>query len=169
LYFDEYGNGASGTNGGPLTPNPGFLAPDPNNGNSLALLYRLPMLVNSGDVLVTEPAGNVSELLRFTNPNGGETGAQDATQMFYYSDNVDGVDSLADFGGIPAILLANGTIAEVGPEGNNGFDWQPDHAAYPNGNEYFGTSDGLATVPEPGSLLLLGSGIIGILGLRKKK
>jgi hypothetical protein len=153
FYFDESGNGAFATNGGPLTPDPGILATDPNTGE-LALLYQLPVLVNSGDVTVTEPGGGVSDLLRFTDRNGVETGNHDATQMFYYSDNLDGADSLADVG-IPTILVANGTIAEVGPEGNNGFDWQPDGAPYPTGNEYFGTSD----TPEPGTMSLVGLGL----------
>lgn len=38
-----------------------------------------------------------------------------------------------------------------------------------NGNPfYYGTDDGSTSVPEPGTLLLLGSGLIGLWGFRKK-
>ena len=67
-------------------------------------------------------------------------------------------------------------ISEIGPEGSNGALYAPSlgDPGYGIGTDgqpitYNFISDGLATVPEPGSLLLLGTGIIGILGLRKKK
>ena len=63
--------------------------------------------------------------------------------------------------------LGTGNFAarlEVGAEGSNGFIYQPG-APYPNNNEYRGTSD--AVVPEPTTLLLMGSGLLGLAGWRR--
>ena len=101
-----------------------------------------------------------------------------ANTLTFVSDPFDGIDSLADSSQFPGPLGGGPivTTPETGPEGSNaafyapnpgdpgfaiGFDGQP--------ITYNFISDGLATVPEPGSLLLLGTGIIGILGLGKKK
>ena len=154
LNFDENGNGSVSVNGGAFVPLAGVLAPDPSQfGNPLVLTYFLPELVGAGDVSVLEPTGGLSDALRFTNANGGLTGIAD--RMIYYSDNTDGGTDLADTG-FPANLNAgaSASVDEIGPEGNNGFQFV---AGGPN--IYNGRSD----VPEPGTLFLLGIGLIGFL------
>ena len=55
---------------------------------------------------------------------------------------------------------------ETGAEGNNGFDYRPGGASvpFPTNNEYVGISDALVSAPEPASVVLLGSGLV-IMGL----
>jgi PEP-CTERM motif len=166
LHFDENGNGSytqtlssgavvSGTIVGVVTQDPSAPA------GMMGLTYTLPELVNNGDVLVTEP-GNptapvISDLLRFTNNRGDLTvGHQTAGLLIYYSDIEQG-EANTDLADLPFTTLPanqNGIISEVGPEGNNGFDWLP------GGNEYVGISD----APEPATLTILGIGIAGMAG-----
>jgi len=182
FYFDEDGNGSwsaaslAGSSGPGTYPLMGNLMPDPTQqGNPLVLIYLLPIgqtgsgdqtigMVKSGDVAVWEDTGEtvLSDWLRFTNPSGDLDGTYDATEMIYYSDVPDGdvneVVSLADTGFPTGTTYNIGNVIEQGPEGNNGFDWEPGGTA---NNIYIGISD----VPEPASfgLMILG----GLLGLRR--
>src|ERR1700730_15055677 len=93
----------------------GVLAADPLNGNKMALMYTLPFNVTAGDLTILEPQASIDDLLRFENGN----------QLFFYSGNTDGSDSLADVG-IPTNLQTNTfQITEGGSEGNNGALWSP--------------------------------------------
>jgi hypothetical protein len=175
--FDENGNASIAVNGGPFVKLTGTLGADPsvtsNPGNLPVLIYNLPLQVISGDVRILEPGGANSELsdaLRFTTLSGDGKGVIDGTitgagrtVMIYYSDLSGEPDdnALADTG-FP-LNLGSGlatSITEVGPEGNNGFDYLPGGVPYPLNNEYVGISD--STVPEMGTWAMM---IVGFLGL----
>lgn len=169
ITFDENGHGT-------FTNTTGFnstllfaLQPDPGPGGLAgALTYDLqnpPGLV-AGDLIMLEPGGGgaISDIIRF-NPNevgaGGGTGA-----LVFYSDNVDGKDSLADIGFPTALYANNLTVTEVGPEGNNGFTYtptagQPGFVAGAGGPvTYVIKSD---VLPEPSSIALGGIGAVALL------
>jgi hypothetical protein len=146
LTFDENGNGAFG---------PGIIAPDPGPGGLPAVLtYHLPFAGVPGDVLLTDAdAGdNFLDALRF---NGNGT-------LIFYSDNIGGVDALADTPSAPTALYPNQVrIPEVGPEGNNGAFYTPgpnNPGFDPSLPTYHFISDG--SVPEPASLSLLATGVV---------
>ena len=153
---------------------PGVLAPDPGPGGlASALSYNLlgpPSLV-VGDVLLMEPGGGglISELIRF-NPDHGGT-------LVFYSDNLDGVDSLADTG-FPSSLYTNLlTISEVGPEGSNGALYTPTagQPGFVSGSNFpvqYRIISDAAAVPEPGTLLTGGIAIAlgaGYTWLRRRR
>ena len=173
LTFDENGHATVSVNGGAATPLTGTLQTDPANsqpGQPLALTYLLPEPVVSGDVKIIEAGTTGSDWLRFTDNaghiDGTATGA--GARMLFYSEFEIGETNadLADTG-FPANLGTGRTttIAEVGTEGSNGFDYQPGGVPAPANNEYKGTSD--AVVPEPATVLLMASGLLGLAGWRR--
>jgi hypothetical protein len=171
ITVDEFGNGTIQFPGGPASPLPGVLAPDPGPGGlSAALTYSLggpPGLV-AGDLLMVEPGGGglVSDIIRF-NPAGTGNPAYPASLVFY-SDKFDGVSAPADTG-FPTLQYANALfVTEAGPElGPNGFTYTPT-ANQPGfvpgfGVTYVIQSDPLS-VPEPSVMLLFSAGalVVGI-------
>ena len=158
IWFDENGNGSISLNGDPAIPNPGLVFTDPLSGIN-ALAYVLPEVVADGDVRIWDDPGAtvLSDLLRFEN---GVTlpGGQVDTVMFYFSQA--GGPSLADTG-FPSVINPNdgGGLFEWQVGGVSGFDW------YPGGNVYHGISD----TPEPGTLLMFGSGIAGLAAMLRRK
>jgi hypothetical protein len=156
--FDENGNGIISIDGGRFIPNNGSLQPDPSNGGKPALTYFLPasqIPVEEGDVLIYESPGVLSDVIRFTDADGNLSfGTGD--RMIYYSDIGDADLALADTGFPSNLDLSSISVNETGPEGANGF-------TYGSPNVYNGISDGRLAVPEPGSLILLISAVLGLV------
>jgi len=183
--FDENGNATIRVNGGPPMTLIGTLGADPSvttgGGGAPVLIYNLPQQVISGDVRILEPGGangELSDALRFTTLSGDGKGVFDGsvtgagrTVMIYYSDQAGEPDdnALAD-SGFPTNLGSGlvTSIFEVGPEGNNGFDYLPGGVPYPQNNEYVGISD---SVPEMGTWAMIIAGFAGLslAGYRKAK
>jgi hypothetical protein len=155
--FDENGNGIISIDGGPFIPNNGTLQPDPSNGGKLALTYFLPasqLPGEEGDVLIYESPGVLSDVIRFTDADGNlDLGTGD--RMIYYSDIGDADLALADTGFPSNLDLSSISVNETGPEGANGF-------TYGTPNIFNGVSDGRLAVPEPGSLIMLTSSVLGL-------
>ena len=114
--------------------------------------------------------GATSDVIRF---NPTENCSNSVGCLAFYSDIGDGSDSLADIG-FPTSFYTNVlTRLEVGPEGDNGFVYtptagQPGFVAGAGGPvTYVIKSD--SAVPEPGSLLLLANGLIGIGFVRSRR
>jgi hypothetical protein len=145
----------------------GTLQADPSgSGNATVLTFFLPATVGNGDVSIFDGSltGPLDDVIRFTDAQGRLTGFS-ADRMLYYSDNTDADPAgvLADTASPPINRQTSGpNVVELGPEGNTGFVY-----TIPSDNLYIGTSDGV--VPEPGSLSLLGTGLIGLAGFVRRK
>lgn len=163
---DENGHGSEVASGDGMATLPSAQGQDPGPGG-LANVLTYPNLnafvgaiPTPGDLILNEPGGGQSDLLRFFGSN-----------LYFYSDNADGADSLADVG-FPTMTQTNMlTETEVGPEGGpNGFTYTPT-AGQPGFNAIFPTtyviiSDAAPAVgvPEPSSLALLGLGGLSLFG-----
>ena len=169
--FDENGNGVISQNGGPFLPLNGALAPDPSNGFAPALTYMLPTGVTVGnwDVEVFDGTA-LGDVIRFTDGSGNLTGTT-ADRVIFYSDvtSGDAADSIADVAAPPTNLGTGAvtTVTEQGTEGANGFTYTSPTPPGGSPDTFNGISDG--TLPEPTSLILLGSGLLGILGITRRK
>jgi hypothetical protein len=179
ISFDELGNSKFTNTAGFNSTLPFGLRNDLGPGGLFAALsYDMlnPPGLTAGDLILLEPGGaSISDILRF-NPTqvgpGGGTGV-----LVVYSDNLDGVDSLADIG-FPTSLYTNTlTLTEVGPEGNNGFTYtptagQPGFVSGAGGPvTYAFLSDGSLIAPEPSTIamFLCGAGIFGIAWFHRRR
>ncbi|MDB5482349.1 MAG: hypothetical protein JWO83_3402 [Caulobacteraceae bacterium] len=176
ITVDENGHGTINGFFGPQ-PLPSALQNDPGPGGlNNVLTYDMlnpPGLV-AGDVLLQDgPGGPILDVLRFNPQEVGPAGGTGS--LLFYSDNIDGFDSLGDTAGPPGLLYANNiTIPEVGAEGFNGAIYtpvagQPGFVAGAGAPvEYVFISD---SVPEPAAwaLLLLGVGAVGAARRSQRK
>jgi hypothetical protein len=171
IEVDEYGHGL-----------PYTLAPDPrevNNTNNPnagldALTYTLPFRGVRGDVRLFDPpfdpGAEPSDVVRFN---------RDFTLIIYsdHDPQQGGADGpLADLGHLRKLDFYNNTIRvdEAGVEGANGFFYTPGvgDPGFDSSLTYEVTyrfiSDA-AAIPEPASLVLLGTGICGLVARRQKR
>jgi hypothetical protein len=144
----------------------GFAADAGPGGLATAMTYDLlnpPGLV-VGDVLMSDPGcgGCLSDVVRF-NPDG---------TLVFYSDNTDGANAGADTGLPTAFYPINVSIPEVGDVG------QVQYAIYIPGAGMPGYVAGafapieytfISDTPEPGTLVMFGSGVLGLVGLLRRK
>jgi hypothetical protein len=167
ITVDENGNGS-------LTNTDGFfgslgsaLQNDPGPGGlNNVLTYSLlsPPGLTAGDVLITDD-GLIMDVVRF-NPNGtcvdGSLGC-----LVFYSDNVDGIDALADTSGPPLAFYPNTIIIpEIGSESDNRALYtpvvgEPGFVAGAGGPVHYVLISDVA-VPEPTSLAILGAGLAAL-------
>jgi len=176
---DENANGLA-DNGSPGTMHaiPGGLVTDPSPNNGLGgnvLVYLLPFAAVNGDLIMQEPGGasiTNSDIIRFVT----NVGNVNTTWLIFYSDNLDGVDALADTGlpgGSPFTNIV--TMTEVGPEGANGLVYtptagQPGYISSTDFSSAFNIVSDATSTPEPASFALIGAGLIGLaLAPRLKK
>jgi hypothetical protein len=163
LIMDEYGPGYERDLGNPADPwhvwN-GALRPDPtwSGHNSLSYIgLRSNNFIGYFDVLAKDPNGADSDMLRYWNPPSTTL----YTWVIFYSADTSG-GALADTG-LPPPTSWN--VQYTVYEDSNGiFEW----ISPVSGNDFKAYSDGHASVPEPATMLLLGIGLMGLAGVRRK-
>lgn len=177
ITFDEFGNGSYVQNGLPTVHTvTGSLVPDPTEpvGGRIVqvLAYALPEPVVAGTVIIPEPTGGISDVLRFTDATGRLTGVTDplTTIMIFYSDLPEPgeIDFPPADTGFPTNLTAGNVVTgptEIGPEGGFNFFVYLPGADYPANNRYIGISD----IAEPASLALLGAALVGFGVVRRRR
>jgi hypothetical protein len=162
ITVNEHGVGSLLFPGVPAVNTTGIMAVDPGPGGlPSALTYNLlgPPSLIAGDLLIQELIGStlvLSDVIRF-NPAGTGSVSYPASLVFY-SDNLDGVDAIADTG-LPLVHYTNTFLmVEAGPEGNNGVFYTPtaNQPGFVAGFSvtYHIVSDDTA-VPEPASLSMV--------------
>ncbi|MGO9139681.1 MAG: PEP-CTERM sorting domain-containing protein [Syntrophales bacterium] len=163
IVIDEYGPGYTKNLAIPNAPWhvwDGALRPDPTWAGETSLSYfgaRGEFLPGYFDVLVKDPSGADSDMLRFWNPPSNTLW----TYVMFYSADIGG-GAPADTGLPPA---ASWNVMYTVYEDSNGvFHW----TSPLSGSEFTGYSEGHAPVPEPTTMLLVGLGLVGLAGVRRK-
>jgi hypothetical protein len=170
ITVDKNGNGNLTNSSGLNTPLTFTLSPDSGPGGlASALTYNLrnpPNLV-VGDLILLDPVtAVVSNIIRFNVTPPERPSFPPGGALVYYST---GQGSLAD-SGLPLALYANTiTFSLV----NGGFIYtptsgQPGFVAGADGPVTY-VIHGDTSVPEPASMLLLGSGVFGAIGALRRR
>lgn len=140
---------------------------DPGPGGLASVLtYRIPFDVPSpvaGDVLISEPGGGLSDIVRF-NPRGAGGVAGYAPALVFYSDT-DSMDSDKADTGLPADRYGlTFSVTEVGDENGNYVDYHPGSTdpGFVSGFDitYRFNSDVPAVADPPSVLLVSGAGLV---------
>jgi hypothetical protein len=131
--------------------------------------YALPFQVTKGAVLIYEdPAQTIlSDVIWFDGP------LDPNSHMYFYSDNTDGSDSLADQNGVPSPTINFGVntvkVTEQGMEGDNGYFNYTPTTGMPGFNAGGVTYNFISDVPEPTTIGLVAIGLLGVLTIRRRK
>lgn len=166
--FFENGQGKLELPTGAVIPIPGTLTSDPGPGGlSSALTFTThpqEELFVAGDVILIEPGGAVSDILRFD--PGISTPAGLTQRIFFYSVDISG-GLLADTG-LPSALYSNNVVIfenHSGPTAYTPTASQPGfEAGFP-----FPITYQIFSTPDTGStLMLFGAAFLGLMFLRRK-
>jgi hypothetical protein len=149
-----------------------FIGQDPGPGglpNALIYSFSLPGqqdAIGLGDVYLREGVEQGwSDLIRFYPVSTS------LNYLVFYSDSGPGDTELADVGFPTAFYEYNVTIPELGPEGDNGAYYTPLLGQPPDPGAIYGydvTYHFISDVPAPPAVWLLGSGLLGLAGLRRR-
>jgi hypothetical protein len=168
ITLDENGHGTLLFPGGSPIPTTGVLAPDPGPGGlASALTYNLlgpPGLV-AGDLVLLDAGNTVSDVIRFNPAGSGQNPGYPASVVFY---SLLGEGALADTG-LPLALYTNVFAAF---EVNGGYVYTPNESQpgyVPGFAVTYSLQSDASPVPEPGSLALLGSGFVGLIGTVRRR
>ena len=170
ITVDENCNGVLTNTSGYSAVLPCAFQNDPGPGGlTTVMTYGLlnPPGLTAGDVLLLEgPNGSMYDVIRF---NDSQVCADSEGCLVFYSDNVDGFDSLADTFGPPGALYANNvSIVEVG--GSRAIytpvAGQPGFVVGAAGPVTYTL---ISDVPEPATLSLFATGLLGLLGMIRKR
>ena len=162
----ENGQGTLQFPGGPATPLPGVLAPDPGpGGQPAALTFNLlgPPALIAGDLFLTELSG-ISDLIRFNPAGTGDNPAYPASVVFYSL--VDGDGALADVT-FPTALYTNTFSLAENLSGATVYTPTANQPGFVPGFgvTYFITSN----VPDSGtSIVLLSIALAGLVVIRRR-
>ena len=129
----------------PFFGDPGITVPD----DLLTLTF---------DYSFTEGAGNDDDFYALV--FDGDTGA--LIDDFLIEDSGSGIVSW-DLSGLDSTITLFGLEFQL-----NAYDWGTDSSVSIN-NVYMETADTAAPVPEPGTIILLGTDLVGLFGLGRKK